>query len=444
MARALWVLMLLVVHATANAQTVWRALGVETQVNGSGDVLDDAGSSLVLVSTQIGKSGFSGSITSLDATAYRGRDVVISGLLQVERGAGNGAIWIRADQAGKPVNFQNTRDSPLIHQDGAQRREVRLYVPLSATRLVFGVTLDAVGSLEVASLTLRDEVASTSAASAYDVLDAALSIMGSKALNRAKVDWQAERAQLLTSDLKALPAQEAYPRIHIVLAKLGDRHSSLMTTSGVKQYRTDARPTQELEVNVLGEIGYLRLPGLMGKGPAAARAFSARVCRGLKDMAGEASSGMILDLRQNPGGNMWPMMNGLFPLLGSGDIGAFRDADGDLMPWKDRIVASCSDDMTAMPVAVLIGRGTVSSGEAVATAFKGRPGTRFFGKPSAGLSTGNRLFPLPDGSGLLLTSTVDVDRTGEAFPSGLTPDVLIDDGQDAIAIASAWLRSIDR
>lgn len=53
---------------------------------------------------------------------------------------------------------------------------------------MFGVTLDAVGSLNVASLTLRDEVASTSAASAYDVLDAALSIMSSKALNRAKVD----------------------------------------------------------------------------------------------------------------------------------------------------------------------------------------------------------------------------------------------------------------
>jgi hypothetical protein len=36
------------------------------------------------------------------------------------------------------------------------------------------------------------------------------------------------------------------------------------------------------------------------------------------------------------------------------------------------------------PVAVLIGEGTISAGEFTTISFRGRPNTRFFGKPSRG------------------------------------------------------------
>jgi len=441
MSRALLLLVLMFLHAAASAETVWRGTSKDSTVTGSGDVLDPSGSNLNLAAAQIGKEGFSGAVASLDAAAYRGREVVVSGVLQVEEGAGNGAIWIRADHLGERLEFENTSNNPVRFRDGTQARELRLYVPLTATSLKFGITMNDAGSIRAESLKLRGEVASSNGVSAYEVLDAAISIIRTQALNRAKVEWQAERAELLTSDLKEFPAQEAYSRIRIALAKLGDRHSSLQTPSRAAQYRASAVPTQALEAGSSDNIGYLRLPGLMGSDPEAGRKFASSVCRSIEAMADKASYGLIIDLRENRGGNMWPMVDGLRPLLGSGHIGAFRDADGKTTPWKLRMAGECKTDMTTKPVAVLIGSKTASSGEAVATAFKGRPGTRFFGHPTAGLSTANRYFPLPDGSALVLTTGTDVDRLGRVFPDGLKPDVLVDDGQDAIETASVWLRS---
>lgn len=81
-------------------------------------------------------------------------------------------------------------------------------------------------------------------------------------------------------------------------------------------------------------------------------------------------------------------------------------------------------------VAVLTGPRTASSGEAVAIAFRGRPDTRSFGLPTAGLSTANGTFPLPDGSMLLLTAAVDADRTGRKYRDKVDPDETI--GADAV------------
>ena len=44
-------------------------------------------------------------------------------------------------------------------------------------------------------------------------------------------------------------------------------------------------------------------------------------------------AGWIVDLRHNRGGNMWPMVAGLGPLLGEGRAGAFVDPDGGATWW---------------------------------------------------------------------------------------------------------------
>jgi C-terminal processing protease CtpA/Prc len=87
----------------------------------------------------------------------------------------------------------------------------------------------------------------------------------------------------------------------------------------------------------------------------------------------------------------------------------------------------------------------VSSGEAVAIAFRGRPRTRSFGLPTGGLSTSNGALALPDGSTIMLTTAVDVDRTGRRYGDKVEPDEMIpaeatSPGNDAaIAAAIRWL-----
>jgi C-terminal processing protease CtpA/Prc len=95
-------------------------------------------------------------------------------------------------------------------------------------------------------------------------------------------------------------------------------------------------------------------------------------------------------------------------------------------------------------VAVLTGARTASSGEAVAIAFRGRARTRSFGAPTAGLTSANAAFDLPDASRIMLTTAIDVDRDGKRYDGPLVPDELVrSDGGDTtdvvLGAARSWL-----
>jgi len=118
-------------------------------------------------------------------------------------------------------------------------------------------------------------------------------------------------------------------------------------------------------------------------------------------------------------------------------VGAFEQADGRVTPFP--VMGATTVDQSGVAVAVLTGPHTASSGEAVTVAFRGRPNTRSFGAGTAGLSSGNSAFPLPDGSEILLMTTIDRDRDGHRYGGVLEPD---EAAEDAVAEATAltWLR----
>jgi len=74
-------------------------------------------------------------------------------------------------------------------------------------------------------------------------------------------------------------------------------------------------------------------------------------------------------------------------------------------------------------IAVLIDRGTASSGEATAIAFEAQPFTRFFGRHTHGESSSNEGFALSDGANIVLTTGIEADRTGRTYLDGVEPDV---------------------
>lgn len=43
--------------------------------------------------------------------------------------------------------------------------------------------------------------------------------------------------------------------------------------------------------------------------------------------------GWIVNLSYNSGGNMWPMLTGIGPLIGEGVVGGFLSVDGVHTPW---------------------------------------------------------------------------------------------------------------
>ncbi len=158
------------------------------------------------------------------------------------------------------------------------------------------------------------------------------------------------------------------------------------------------------------------------------------------------------------------MLVGVGPLLGAGEVGAYVYPTGARTPWTYRAGTVALDGRVwgdgvadplapPPPVAVLTSRLTASAGEAVAVAFRGRPGTRSFGEPTAGVPSHNRVATLRDGAWLVVTVAQDADRTGRVYGSQeqLFPDRYVtndwthagpaDLADDAVLHAAlAWLR----
>jgi hypothetical protein len=410
----------------------------------TGDPLSHDGATATIDSVGTATGPFGGVIGSVDLEAYRGREIEVSADIEVAGGPGSAAIWVRADGDGRKPSFATSAGMPVLKGE-LQRRRVPLYVPADSTQLVLGAIVQGEARARIAHLKVSAMPSTMSAVDAHAVLEAAFSLVTAQALNAPSTDLAALRAQLLTDALRGASPLEAYPRIDTLLEALGDGHSVAMPPAQAATHRTGGSATGDVSSRLIDGVGYVLVPGFSGKGDDASRKFVAGICDALTRLAPRAAKGWVVDLRENTGGNLWPMLGGLKPLLGVGVPGWFRDRTNDDTPWN--IGAGACD--LAVPanaaVAVLLGPDTASSGEAVAIAFSGRANARSFGRHTAGRSTANMSLDLPDGGLLLLTGAIDVDRKGKAFPSGVEPDVEIDaapHAADELAVAVEWLQRL--
>lgn len=208
-----------------------------------------------------------------------------------------------------------------------------------------------------------------------------------------------------------------------------------------------------------GDVGYIELPGMIGDATAV-KEYALATQQHMRELDQSGVSGWIVDLRRNTGGNMFPMLAGIGPLLGEGEPGSFVDVDGNSVNWSYRdgkfavgewigaqVDAPYRLSQSAPPIAVLMSRFTRSSGELTALAFRGRSHTRSFGESTAGLPTANEGYVFSDGSTLFLTIALGADRTGQTYDSPLLPDDFVDadwmlfnsDSDPVLQAALQWL-----
>lgn len=230
------------------------------------------------------------------------------------------------------------------------------------------------------------------------------------------------------------------------LDELGDRHSHFFNPEEAKSFDQefdDPTPKEVPTAKALDDgVGYLVVPSVEAFLPSpSGDAYTAATRDSLRQLD---VCGWVVDLRANSGGSVDPMLQVVAPLLGPGTFVGYRDRAGALESLEinadlnvvhhdptfvvtppTAALSPAPGSVAAQAVAVLVGRNTASAAEAIAIAFEGRPRTRFFGEPTAGIPTGNELYPLSDGSALLLTTAIGVDRTGATYESQMQPDELI-------------------
>jgi hypothetical protein len=284
-----------------------------------------------------------------------------------------------------------------------------------------------------------------------------LNIMQSNSVNRDRINWTDFRNQVVMRAAGAQSIADLYPAISLALGLLEDHHSFYQAAGG-GGIGNPRSPGCGGATSTAGfpphDIGYVKIAAFSSTTPGADRAFADAIQQQIRSADQATLVGWIVDVRGNGGGNMWPMVAGVAPVLGDGIAGYFVAPNGTATEWSVRGSAAFNGITeivrTSSPyalvgartprVAVLTDALVASSGEAVVVSFRGRPNTRSFGAATCGLSTANSGFRLSDGATLQLTVAVMADRSRATYGAAIVPDEVSSGGTDLVQRASEWLR----
>jgi carboxyl-terminal processing protease len=142
----------------------------------------------------------------------------------------------------------------------------------------------------------------------------------------------------------------------------------------------------------------------------------------LDEIHSSGATGIVLDLRGNPGGLLNEAVWVASEFLASGDVLAGRDAAGVVHEvLVDRDVV----DPTT-PLVVLIDAGSASSSEIVAGALQDAGRATLVGETTSGTGTILSDYPLDDGSVLSIGTLEWLTRNGQSvWHTGVTPDITV-------------------
>jgi len=279
----------------------------------------------------------------------------------------------------------------------------------------------------------------------------AIDIMEQNSIRQDSVDWDKMRAESLFKIKEDNSKENAYFILKGNLNSIGDNHSFFLTKKDQNKIKKDNKELPSLNYERIdNQIIYLRIPPFMGDEKQSID-FANYLQEIIKSLDTNLTEKWIIDLRDNTGGNMWPMYLGLAPIVNDGISGYFINSKGEFFNWKYKENAVYSGKSKLLEiknsylikaknpkVAVLINSRTASSGEAIAVIFKGFPNTKFFGENSFGVSTGNQMFEMNDGAKIVLTTTIFADRTKRIYGGKIEPDLYCSNPREK---AIEWLKN---
>ena len=364
-------------------------------------------------------------------------------------------------------NFLTNKDQGLFWYNWMQgtrpweRRTLKFILPENTTQVKVGAIVKGTGKAWFDDFTVAFTPLAGRAPDepALAYVGAALDTIREHALYRDSVDLEALRAEALLIAGGDNDAGDRHLAVEYMLQSLGDHHSFLMRPDEFKAWENEGGDVafKHATHRQIEDYGYMLVPAFMSGDSLSMLAFADSLQRSIAALSGQGVRGWIVDLRQNTGGNMAPMVCGLGPVLKPGVLGTLTDVRGTVerwwyrdgvYGWDDEVVLRASKPFvlpTPLPVAVLTSSQTGSSGECTTISFIGNPRTRSFGQATWGLTTGNGQFALGDGAQMFLASATMGDRNGKLFYGAIVPDEVVEQSEDwkydaALDAALVWLR----
>jgi carboxyl-terminal processing protease len=143
----------------------------------------------------------------------------------------------------------------------------------------------------------------------------------------------------------------------------------------------------------------------------------------LKKQSGGKLRGLVLDLRNNPGGVLEAAVGVSDAFL---DQGVIVTANGRAPDAKFEMDAKAGDVMQGAPIVVLVNGGSASASEIVAGALQDNHRAKLLGQQTYGKGSVQTVMPLSDGHAIKLTTSKYFTPSGASIhEKGIKPDIVI-------------------
>jgi carboxyl-terminal processing protease len=155
------------------------------------------------------------------------------------------------------------------------------------------------------------------------------------------------------------------------------------------------------------------------------------VRKALRELETQDLKGIVLDLRDNPGGVLDEAVGTASQFLSSGDVVLQKNSSGDIKP----IPVQPGGLAVKIPLVVLINGGTASGSEIIAGAIKDAHRAELVGEKTFGTGTVLQKFGLSDGSAILLAIAEWITPSGHViWHKGIDPDVEVSLPPDVVPL----------
>ncbi|HTL59347.1 MAG TPA: S41 family peptidase [Candidatus Limnocylindrales bacterium] len=254
------------------------------------------------------------------------------------------------------------------------------------------------------------------------------------------IEVQMKNGQVvIVAPIDGSPAQRAGLRPGEIILKVGGDDiadwplskvvEKILGPAGTKVSLTvqDPRTNQTRQVTMarvsikLHEVTWHRLPGTDIVHVRIAT-FDAGVTKdlhkALQELQRDGVKGIVLDLRNDPGGLLEEAIGVASQFIQSGAVVLTKDAKGEIT----KILVEPGGQAIELPMAVLVNQGSASAAEIVAGALRDSDRAPLIGETTFGTGTVLQQFGLSDGSALLLAVGEWLTPKGESFwHKGITP-----------------------
>lgn len=292
--------------------------------------------------------------------------------------------------------------------------------------------------------------------SVHHYVDSALIILQDKSLYADMVNWNLVKERVYSQTQKLETIEESFEALKYAFTELNDHHGlfansdTLYRLPSTKDYSTllsqgikdEYLKGPRIVKRELGEaIAYLRVPAMQVLEENEVKNQANALREALCELLSKNPTALILDLRMNNGGNSVPMQSGLGPLFTSDTIGYMANRHnllGDPIILKNGVSLDSNGDKAVdithqcacvkdLPIAILIGPATASSGEILAYMLAAQSNTRLIGEPSGGFLNATEGLLWMENQGYLLLSVARIaDRNRQINQEmQLLPDIYV-------------------